>query len=52
MLIENMHDIPYVKNIGPEIVSCMARVAVEIQKIFQDSKKKTPLGIQVKKRSY
>lgn len=43
MLIENMHDIPYVQNIGNEIVAAMTRVSIEAKQILQ----KTPCGIQV-----
>ena len=44
-MIENMHDIPYVKqdSLGPEIVSVMTRVAVEVRKTFPPN---FPLGVQ------
>jgi len=43
ILIENMHDVPYLKKkVGPEIVACMTAIAVEIrQKIH------LPVGIQI-----
>jgi predicted TIM-barrel enzyme len=46
VLIENMHDIPYVKSdkLGPEITSSMARVACEVKNILG---KRFPTGIQV-----
>jgi membrane complex biogenesis BtpA family protein len=45
IMIENMHDIPYLKkNVGPEIVSMMSIIAYEIRKVFSS---KTPLGIQI-----
>jgi membrane complex biogenesis BtpA family protein len=45
IMIENMHDIPYLKkNVGPEIVSMMSIIAYEIRKILP---LKTPLGIQI-----
>lgn len=49
VLIENMHDIPYVKSskFGPEIVAAMTRVAVEVQGVLHQSKSKIPVGIQV-----
>jgi len=31
--IENMHDVPYVKNPGPEVVSLMAIIGTEIKKL-------------------
>ena len=45
ILIENMHDVPYVqdKKIGWEIVSAMTRLSVEIKKIA----KNVPCGIQI-----
>lgn len=43
ILIENMHDIPYLKkNVGPEIVACMTAVSVELRKRIQ-----LPIGIQI-----
>jgi uncharacterized protein len=46
VLIENMHDIPYVKSdkFGPEIVAGMTAVTGEVQKILNH---KIPIGIQV-----
>lgn len=43
VMIENMHDIPYLKGeVGPEISSLMAIIAWEIKKRF-----KKPVGIQI-----
>jgi uncharacterized protein len=43
IMIENMNDVPYLKrNVGPEIVSSMTAVAVELRKMT-----KKPLGIQI-----
>lgn len=43
ILIENMHDVPYLKKIvGPEIVACMTTVAVELRKKIH-----LPMGIQI-----
>jgi len=33
VMIENMHDIPYTKRIGPEIITVMAIIGAEIKKI-------------------
>ncbi|XP_055689763.1 uncharacterized protein F13E9.13, mitochondrial [Lutzomyia longipalpis] len=45
VMLENMHDIPYVQEVslGPEIVAAMTRVAVEVRKILQN----LPVGIQI-----
>lgn len=45
VLIENMHDIPYVQSehIGPEIIASMTRVSGEVKRILPT----TPCGIQV-----
>lgn len=43
IMIENMHDVPYLKtNVGPEIVACMTVVAIELRKIVR-----IPIGIQI-----
>lgn len=43
LMIENMHDVPYLKNdVGPEIIANMAVVAREIRKLSEK-----PLGIQI-----
>lgn len=43
ILIENMHDVPYLKRIvGPEIVACMTAVSVELRKRIL-----LPIGIQI-----
>lgn len=45
ILVENMHDIPYVQNekIGVEIIAAMTRLSTEIKRIAS----KIPCGIQV-----
>ena len=44
VMLENMHDTPYLnKNIGPEIVSTMTAVCIEVKKILSD----IPCGIQI-----
>ena len=45
IMIENMHDLPYVKgrDIGPEITAAMAAVAAKLRSFYPD----TPIGIQV-----
>lgn len=43
LMIENMHDIPYVQHPGPEIATAMAVVAREIKKAHP----RLPLGIQI-----
>lgn len=43
LMIENMHDVPYLKNnVGPEVVASMTAVAVELQKLTSK-----PIGIQI-----
>ena len=44
LIVENMHDIPYVKNPGPEILTSMTSVCVQVRKHFPATK---PIGIQV-----
>ncbi|XP_011294655.2 uncharacterized protein F13E9.13, mitochondrial isoform X1 [Musca domestica] len=48
ILIENMHDIPYVQHqqLGPETTSCMTRVCQEVRNVISH-KSKIPLGVQV-----
>ena len=45
MLIENMHDIPYMHTscVGPEVTSVMTAAAVRVRAIFDTG----PVGIQV-----
>lgn len=44
IMIENMHDIPYLKrNVGPEITSMMSIISYEVRKALPDM----PLGIQI-----
>lgn len=44
VMIENMHDIPYLKrNVGPEITSMMSIIGYEMRKVFPTD----PLGVQV-----
>lgn len=43
IIIENMHDRPYLnRQVGPEVVACMARVCSELRKMTH-----LPLGVQV-----
>ncbi len=43
LMIENMHDVPYLKrNTGPELTALMTRIATEIKSRFD-----LPLGIQI-----
>ena len=43
MIIENMHDVPYLnKNVGPEITASMTAIACEIKRHLQ-----IPIGIQI-----
>ena len=43
LMIENMHDVPYIKrNPGPEVTALMTRIATEIKKRFD-----LPLGMQI-----
>lgn len=43
LMVENMHDVPYVRNPGPEIVAAMAVVARAVKKAHPQ----LPLGIQI-----
>lgn len=43
LMIENMHDVPYVQNPGPEITAAMTAVACAIRSRFPS----VPLGVQV-----
>lgn len=44
-----MHDIPYMlsSKFGPEIVASIASLTLEIKRVFENSKKMIPIGIQV-----
>lgn len=43
ILIENMNDVPYLKkNVGPEIISCMSAVSIDLKSLLN-----IPVGIQV-----
>lgn len=46
VLIENMHDVPYVqpKNMEPETVAVMSAICSEVRRIVSSSK---PCGVQV-----
>jgi len=46
IIIENMHDIPYVKSnlIGPEIVSAMTRICSDVKRNLASD---IPCGLQV-----
>jgi membrane complex biogenesis BtpA family protein len=41
IMVENMHDVPYVRNPGPEIVAAMTRVCGEVRQLG------LPTGVQV-----
>jgi uncharacterized protein len=43
LMVENMHDIPYVQHPGPEIATAMAVVAREVKK----AQPQLPLGLQI-----
>lgn len=43
LMVENMHDVPYVQRPGPEILAAMAVVAREVKKAHP----RLPLGIQI-----
>ncbi|GJQ29347.1 MAG: BtpA protein [Phycisphaerae bacterium] len=43
LLIENMHDRPYVNRHGPETTACMTRLALAVRQAVPDR----PLGVQV-----
>ncbi|XP_055537643.1 uncharacterized protein F13E9.13, mitochondrial isoform X2 [Wyeomyia smithii] len=46
ILIENMHDLPYVQSkfLGPETVACMSRIAVAVKEVIHNI---LPCGIQI-----
>ena len=44
VIVENMHDLPYVKDVGPEIIAAMTTACKEVRKIFPKDK---PVGVQV-----
>lgn len=46
LIVENMHDAPYVKSsgIGPEVVACMTAVCQRVRRVFPEHK---PIGVQV-----
>ena len=46
LIIENMHDVPYVKSslIGPEIVSAMTRICSDVKRNLPSD---VPCGLQV-----
>ena len=43
LMVENMHDVPYVKNPGPEITAAMTVLAREVKR----AQPQLPLGIQI-----
>ncbi|KAM7357276.1 uncharacterized protein F13E9.13, mitochondrial isoform 2-T2 [Cochliomyia hominivorax] len=47
VLIENMHDIPYVQEhlLGPETVACMTRLSLEVRNIIPTTL--MPIGLQI-----
>ena len=44
LIVENMHDLPYTQNVGPEITAGMTRICANIRSIFPKSK---PVGVQI-----
>ncbi|XP_050332819.1 uncharacterized protein F13E9.13, mitochondrial isoform X1 [Bactrocera neohumeralis] len=46
ILIENMHDVPYIQNrlLGPETVACLSRISNEIRQIVPSA---LPCGLQI-----
>ncbi|KAI1293723.1 hypothetical protein HDE_06629 [Halotydeus destructor] len=43
ILVENMHDVPYVLNSKPEVTAVMTRICLEVKKILPEK----PVGVQV-----
>ena len=44
LIVENMHDLPYVQNVGPEILTSMTAACSQVRKVFPKEK---PIGVQV-----
>ena len=44
LIVENMFDIPYIQNVGPEIIASMTKLCSEIRSNFPKSK---PVGVQI-----
>lgn len=44
VMVENMHDVPYTRKVGPEIVSAMTIASAEIRRALGPA---VPLGVQV-----
>ena len=44
LIVENMHDLPYVQNVGPEILTSMTAACSQVRKVFPVDK---PIGVQV-----
>ena len=44
LVIENMHDVPYLTRVGPEVLTVMTRVCAEVRQAFPPHK---PVGVQV-----
>lgn len=42
VMLENMHDVPYTHNVGPEVVATMAVAAEKVRAVFDG-----PVGIQI-----
>ena len=42
-MVENMHDVPYVRHIGPEITAAMTVLCSAVKSVMAD----TPVGCQV-----
>ena len=44
IIVENMHDLPYVQKVGPEILTSMTSACSQVRKVFPKDK---PIGVQV-----
>ena len=44
VIVENMHDTPYLRGVGPEVTACMSRVCVEVKQAIGGD---LPLGVQI-----
>ena len=44
LIVENMHDLPYVQKVGPEILTSMTSACSQVRKVFPKDK---PIGVQV-----
>ena len=44
VIVENMHDTPYISSVGPEVTACMTRVCWEVRQAMGGD---LPLGVQI-----